>query len=98
MYTIKQTPEFEAWLKGLKDNMTRLRLSRRLDKAGRGSLGDVASVGDGVYEFREFFGPGWRMYYIQRGDTMIVMLGGGDKSTQQKDIDKAISMSKTLED
>lgn len=98
MYTIKQTEEFEAWLKGLKDNMTRLRLSKRLDKAGRGLLGDVAPVGDGVYEFREFFGPGWRMYYIQRGDTMIVMLGGGDKSTQQQDIDKAISMSKTLED
>lgn len=98
MYTIKQTEEFEAWLKGLKDNMTRLRLSKRLDKAGRGLLGDVAPVGEGVYEFREFFGPGWRMYYIQRGDTMIVMLGGGDKSTQQQDIDKAILMSKTLED
>jgi putative addiction module killer protein len=98
MYTVKQTQEFEAWLKGLKDNMTRLKLNRRLDKASRGLLGDVAPVGAGVYEFREFFGPGWRMYYVQRGETMIVMLGGGDKSTQQQDIDKAISMSKTLED
>ncbi|HCU66186.1 MAG TPA: addiction module killer protein [Rheinheimera sp.] len=98
MYTIKQTEEFEAWLKGLKDNMTRIRLSKRLDKAARGLLGDVAPVGDGVYEFREFFGPGWRMYYIQRGDTMIVMLGGGDKSTQQQDIENAIAISKTLED
>lgn len=98
MYTIKQTAEFEAWLKGLKDSMTRLRLSKRLDKAARGLLGDVAPVGDGVYEFREFFGPGWRMYYIQRGDTMIVMLGGGDKSTQQQDIENAIAISKTLED
>lgn len=98
MYTIKQTPEFEVWLKGLRDNITRLKLNRRLDKAGRGLLGDVAPVGDGVYEFREHYGPGWRMYYIQRGDTMIVMLGGGDKSTQQKDIDKAIAISKTLED
>lgn len=98
MYTIKQTAEFEAWLKGLKDNITRIRLSKRLDKAARGLLGDVASVGGGVYEFREFFGPGWRMYYIQRGDTMIVMLGGGDKSTQQQDIENAIAISKTLED
>lgn len=98
MYNVKQTPEFEAWLNGLKDNMTRLRLSRRLDKASRGLLGDVAPVGEGVCEFREFFGPGWRMYYIQKGDTIIVMLGGGDKSTQQKDIENAILLSKTLED
>lgn len=98
MYNVKQTPEFEAWLNGLKDNMTRLRLSRRLDKASRGLLGDVAPVGEGVCEFREFFGPGWRMYYIQKGDTLIVMLGGGDKSTQQKDIENAILLSKTLED
>lgn len=98
MFTVKQTKEFEAWLNGLKDSMTRIRLSRRLDRAGNGNFGDFAPVGDGVYEFREHYGPGWRMYYIQRGETMIVMLGGGDKSTQQKDIDKAIAISKTLED
>jgi len=98
MYEIKQTPEFEAWLNSLKDNMTRIRLSRRLDKASRGLLGDVAPVGEGVCEFREFFGPGWRMYYIQKGNTLIVMLGGGDKATQQQDIKDAISLSKTIED
>lgn len=98
MYEIKQTPEFEAWLNSLKDNMTRIRLSRRLDNASRGLLGDVAPVGEGVCEFREFFGPGWRMYYIQKGNTLIVMLGGGDKATQQQDIKDAISLSKTIED
>ncbi len=80
MFTIKRTDEFAVWLNGLKDRMTRMRLARRLDKAQRGNLGDVKSVGDGVFEMREFFGPGWRMYYVQRGETLIVMLGGGDKS------------------
>ena len=76
--------------------MTRIRLSRRLDKAMRGLLGDVQPVGEGVFEMREFFGAGWRMYYIQRGPILIVMLGGGDKSTQQADIAAAIALSKTL--
>jgi putative addiction module killer protein len=96
MFTIKRLPEFDAWLNGLKDNITRLRLARRLDKAQRGLLGDVASVGEGVFEMREFFGPGWRMYYIEHGDQLIVMLGGGDKSTQQQDITRAIALAKTL--
>lgn len=98
MYTIKYMPEFEQWLHGLKDNVTRIRLSRRLDKAARGLLGDVVPVGEGVFEFREFFGSGWRMYYILRGDRVIVMLGGGDKSTQQQDIDAAITLAKMVED
>ncbi len=63
-----------------------MRLLRRLEKAQRGLLGDVNPVGEGVCEMREFFGPGWRMYYIQRGEMLIVMLGGGDKNTQAKDI------------
>jgi putative addiction module killer protein len=96
MFTIKRLPEFDAWLNGLKDNVTRIRLARRLDKAQRGLLGDVAPVGEGVFEMREFFGPGWRMYYIEHGDELIVMLGGGDKSTQQQDISRALALAKTL--
>ena len=61
MYTVKTVPEFDAWLDGLRDCITRLRLSRRLDKAQRGNLGDVKSVGDGVFEMREHFGAGWRV-------------------------------------
>ena len=98
MYTVKTLPEFDAWLNGLKDRTTRLRLARRIDKAQRGSLGDVKPVGNGVVEMREHFGPGWRMYYIQRGSVLIVMLGGGDKSTQAADITTAVTLSATLED
>ncbi len=65
MYTIKQLPEFASWLLGLRDGMTRRRLARRLEKAQRGLLGDVQSVGHGDFEMREHFGPGWRMYYVR---------------------------------
>jgi putative addiction module killer protein len=98
MFIIKAIPEFDAWLDGLKDRTTRLRLSRRLDKAQRGNLGDIKPVGDGVFEMREHFGPGWRMYYIQRGNVLIVMLGGGNKSTQDTDIAKSIELTSTMED
>jgi putative addiction module killer protein len=98
MYTIKTLPEFDVWLGGIKDRMTRLRLARRLDRAANGNLGDTKPVGDGIYEMREFFGPGWRMYYVQRGDVLIVMLGGGSKSSQQADIAKAKQRSALLED
>ncbi|MBK5929832.1 type II toxin-antitoxin system RelE/ParE family toxin [Halochromatium salexigens] len=98
MFTIKQTPEFAAWLSGIKDSLTRRRLARRLEKASLGNLGDVQPVGGDVFEMREFFGPGWRLYYVQRGATLILMLGGGDKSTQQTDIAKAIALASILED
>jgi len=98
MYTIKTIPEFDTWLDGLKDRNTRLRLSRRLDKAQRGNFGDIKPVGGGVFEMREHFGPGWRMYYVQRGSVLIIMLGGGNKSSQSIDIAKAIELSSTLED
>lgn len=98
MFTIKQLPEFGAWLSDIRDASTRLRLAKRLDKAARGLLGDVKPVGNGVYEMREDFGPGWRMYYVQRGSALIVMVGGGEKSTQQADIAKAIRLVGMLED
>ncbi len=97
MYSIKRTPEFDDWLAGIKDGMTRIRLAKRLDKVQRGLLGDVAPVGDGVSEMREFFGPGWRMYYVQRGNVLIVMLGGGDKTSQASDIAAAKHMAKELD-
>lgn len=97
-YTVKRTAEFDDWLAGIKDGLTRIRLAKRLDKAQRGLLANVEPVGEGVSEMREFFGPGWRMYYIQRNGTIIVMLGGGDKSTQQADIVAAIALSKSIEE
>ncbi|MBI2382757.1 MAG: type II toxin-antitoxin system RelE/ParE family toxin [Gammaproteobacteria bacterium] len=98
MFTVKLTGEFNAWFSGVKDGMTRRRLGRRLEKAQLGQLGDVKPVGRGVMEMREFFGPGWRMYYVLRGKTLIVMLGGGDKSTQAADIAKAVKLAALLED
>lgn len=98
MYTIKRTGVFTDWFDGIKDGLTRGRLAARLRKATLGNLGDIRPVGEGVFEMREHFGPGWRMYCIQRGTTLIVMLGGGDKSTQSADIAKAIKLAATLED
>jgi putative addiction module killer protein len=97
-YTVKQLDEFSGWLKGLKDGLSKQRLIKRLRKAQLGNLGDVEPVGEGVFEMREHFGPGWRMYYIRRGEVLIVMLGGGDKSTQKTDIARAIVLAKSLED
>ncbi|MCL2885300.1 MAG: type II toxin-antitoxin system RelE/ParE family toxin [Betaproteobacteria bacterium] len=98
MFTIRRHADFDKWLYGLRDAFARIRLLKRLEKVERGLLGDVDSVGEGVYEMREDFGPGWRMYYIQRGDVVILMLGGGDKSTQSRDIKAAKELAKTLED
>lgn len=97
MYAIIETENFSAWLTSLKDPITRLRLLRRLNKAKLGNLGDVKPVGAGVYEMREFFGSGWRMYYIVQGSTVIFMLGGGNKSTQKRDIETAIAMAAELQ-
>jgi putative addiction module killer protein len=78
--------------------MTKQRLNIRLRKAMLGNLGDVKPVGGGIYEMREYFGPGWRMYYLKRGDVLIVMLGGGNKSSQSADIAVAKQRATLLED
>lgn len=98
MYTVRRTEEFNIWLRAISDGLTKRRLAMRLRKAQMGNLGDVKPVGDGVFEMREHFGPGWRMYYAQRGDVLIVMLGGGDKSTQPTDITRAIALAASLEE
>lgn len=94
MFTVIQTEEFAQWLGAMKDRATRLRLAVRLRKAALGNLGDVKPVGEGVFEMREFFGPGWRMYYVERSGALIIMLGGGEKSTQSADIKRAIKLAK----
>lgn len=96
MFIIKRLPEFDEWIDGLRDRTTRIRLGVRLDKVQRGILGDVKAVGEGVFEMREVFGPGWRMYYVQHGAVLIVMLGGGDKSSQASDIAEAKKLVATL--
>lgn len=98
MYAIRHLPEFDSWIAGIRDGKTRIRLAARLRKASFGLLGDVAPVGAGVFEMREHFGPGWRMYYVLRGEALIVMLGGGDKSSQKADIHRARVLARRLED
>lgn len=74
MYSVLEPEEFARWLGSLKDRTARARLLLRLRKATLGNLGDHKAVGDGVWEMREFFGPGWRMYYVVHGTTVIMML------------------------
>jgi putative addiction module killer protein len=97
MFNIQQLETFSDWIEGLKDRETRLRLVKRLRKLELGNVGEVAPVGDGVFEMREHFGPGWQLYYVQRGRVLIVMLGGGDKASQQRDIDRAKRLARQLE-
>ena len=97
MYSIRPLPEFTTWLAGLKDRVAAQRLNVRLREAMLGNLGDVKPVGKGLFEMREHFGPGWRMYYVQRGAVLIVMLGGGAKSSQTKDIATAVKRAADLE-
>jgi len=97
MYSVLETEEFALWLRSLKDRTARARLLLRLRKATLGNLGDHKAVGDGVWEMREFFGPGWRMYYVVQGTTVIMMLRGGDKSSQARDIARAKELALELQ-
>lgn len=76
----------EDWLKSIKDTQAKQRVQSRLDRIERGNMGDCKPVGDGIFEFRMDFGPGYRLYYAATGTTLVVLLVGGDKSTQDKDI------------
>ncbi len=98
MYTIKRTAEFDEWFASVRDGVTRRRLVARLRKAQLGNLGDIKQLGAGVFEMRENFGPGWRLYYLRRGAVLVVMLGGGDKSTQAADIAKAVKLAARIEE
>jgi len=94
---VRQTTRFATWLAGLRDERARARILKRLDRAQAGNLGDVAPVGGGVSVMRIFYGPGYRVYFIQRGSELIVLLCGGDKSTQGADVEEAKAMAKEIE-
>jgi len=89
MIEVVETGEFDTWLRKLKDKQGKLRILERIDRLAHGNPGDVKSVGQGVSELRLTYGPGYRVYYLQEADCLILLLCGGDKSTQQKDIGKA---------
>ena len=96
MIEVRQTERFRKWLTGLRDERARARILKRLERAAGGNLGDVAPVGEGVSEMRIFYGPGYRIYFVQRGSELIVLLCGGDKSTQGADIEEAKALAKEL--
>lgn len=98
MITVLTLPQFDEWLAALKDGQTKLRLVARLKKTQLGNLRDIKAVGEGIFEMREHFGPGWRMYYAVRGNVIVVMLCGGDKSSQETDIQTAKQLANELED
>ena len=93
---VRQTEAFKSWLVELRDIRARAIIIRRLDAAGLGNLGDVGSVGDGVSEMRIHHGPGYRVYFARRGQALIVLLCGGDKSSQTRDIRRAQKMAQAL--
>jgi putative addiction module killer protein len=97
MAILKQTEEFVAWLKGLKDANGKGRIVARVQRLQTGNAGDTAPVGNGISEMRIHFGPGYRVYYKQHGET-ATLLCGGDKDTQQSDIAKAKDIASKLED
>ena len=96
MYEITTTEVYDEWFGSLKDTKGKARINARLRRVELGNFGDTEPVGDNVSEVRFFFGPGYRIYFIQHGDEIIVLLAGGDKSTQSKDIDKALELAKEI--
>ena len=84
-----ETLEFTSWYLQLKDRKVQMRITQRIDRLRQGNPGDVESLGNGVYELRLHFGPGYRIYYAIEGNTLIILLLGGTKRRQQKDIEKS---------
>lgn len=97
MIEVRQTEHFRKWLVGLRDERARARILKRLDRAQAGNLGDAAPIGEGVSEMRIFHGPGYRVYFVQRGEELIVLLCGGDKSTQDANIAEAKALAKEID-
>ena len=97
MITIRQTRGFKKWMDKLKDRAARARIEKRLVAiATRGHFGDSKSVGEGVFELRIDYGPGYRVYYIERGSELVIILAGGTKRRQQADIANARAIAKEL--
>lgn len=96
MIEVRQTETFAKWLFKLRDLRARARIQARIDRLELGNSGDAKPVGEGVSEMRIDYGPGYRVYFIQKGSELIILLAGGDKSSQSRDIQKAIEIAKEL--
>jgi putative addiction module killer protein len=93
---IRQTEAFASWFRDLRDRRARARVQVRIDRLSLGNPGDAKPVGEGVSELRIDYGPGYPVYFVQRGATLIVLLAGGDKSTQARDIAAALKLARSL--
>jgi putative addiction module killer protein len=98
MIELRQTEQFAGWLAGLRDQRAKARIAERLYRFEAGNPGDTKPVGDGVMEMRIDYGPGYRVYYVQRGKVVFVLLCGGDKRSQQRDIRRAQTIAAALEE
>ncbi len=96
MKVIHTTDVFDDWIASLRDRMAVRRIQARIDRVEDGNFGDCAPVGEGVSELRIHYGPGYRVYFAQRGMEIVILLAGGDKSTQAKDIQTALELARRL--
>jgi len=96
MIEVRQTDEYAEWFKRLKDRQARARINTRIRRLSLGNPGDVKSVAQGVSELRIDYGPGYRVYFVQRGETLVILLAGGDKRTQERDIKIALDLARQL--
>jgi putative addiction module killer protein len=96
MVEIRKTEHFANWLDNLRDIRAKARVLVRIERLASGNAGDVKPVGEGVTEMRIDYGPGYRVYFIQRGSELIILLAGGDKSSQSRDIKSAIRLAQNL--
>jgi putative addiction module killer protein len=95
---VEQTEVYRDWINALKDRTGRARIQVRVDRLVHGNPGSRRNLTDGVSELKIDVGPGYRVYYTQRGDRLLLLLGGGDKSTQQKDIERAIELARGFQE
>ena len=96
MVEILQTEVYAQWFRRLRDRQTRVRVDARIRRLSLGNPGDVRPVGEGVSEMRIDYGPGYRVYFVQRGETLVILLVGGDKDSQKRDIRRAIELARGL--
>lgn len=94
---VEETEVYREWINSLKDRAGRARIQVRVDRLVHGNPGQHRDLSDGVSELKIDFGPGYRVYYTKRGNRLLILLAGGDKSTQQKDIQTAISLARNYE-